>query len=160
MMRHMTVLLGLLALGACAGGDKRQAVDLLQHRLHAQLATDTDAGAVTVQNLPDGARIVFADAVRPIDPAPRISMVEALLDPALLRIAVAAPPGLPPDEASRRVRDWTDAFTSMQLADAMQTPAATEAAAPSGMTVTIQVVCPSRARGRDYGYGARRPACF
>ncbi len=160
MMRHMTVMLGLLALGACAGGDKQQAVDLLQHRLHARLATATDAGAVTVQNLPDGARIVFADARRPIDPDPRTSMVAALLDPALLRIAVAAPPGLPPYEASRRVRDWTDAFTRMQLAGAMQTPAATEAAAPSGMTVTIQVVCPGRANGWGYGDGTRRPACF
>lgn len=160
MMRHISLLFGLLALGACGGNDQRQAVHLLQHRLRTQLVTSTEAGAVTIQNLPDGARIVFADAVRPMDPDPRTSMVEALLDPALLRIAIAAPAGLPPYEASRRVRDWQEAFTRMQLADTLQTPAATDVAAPLGMTVTIQVVCPNRANGWGYGDGTRRPACF
>ncbi len=157
-MRQTALLFGLLLFAACGPTDQQKTVDLLHQRLHAHLADAAQAGAVTVQDTPDGAEIVFPDTARPYTPDARISMVEALIDPSLLRIGIAAPAGLPPYEADRRVQAWFDDFAQMQLGDAELGPA--PQAVPSGMAVTLQVICPHRQDGAGYGDGTRKPACF
>ena len=97
-MRQTALLFGLLLLGACGQSGQKSTVDLLHQRLHANLADAAQAGAVTIQDRPDGAEIVFADAGKPYSPDARTSMVEALIAPALLRIGIAAPAGLSPYE--------------------------------------------------------------
>lgn len=160
MTRHLALGAGLLVLAACGRTDQRKAVDLLHQRLHTQLADAVQARSVTVEDRRDGAVVTFPDAAPDTGPDPRTAMVEALLDPALLRIGIAAPAGLPPYEADRRVQAWANDFSRMQIGSALQPPATMPQPAPNGMTVAIQVVCPDRPNGWGIGAGRRDPACF
>ena len=155
-MRQTALLFGLLLLGACGQSGQKATVDLLHQRLHANLADAAQAGAVTIQDRPDGAEIVFADAGKPYSPDARTSMVEALIAPALLRIGIAAPAGLSPYEADRRVHAWTEDFSRMPLGDAELGPPPQPV--PSGMAVTLQVICPQHQDISPYGISA--PGCY
>jgi hypothetical protein len=157
-MRQTALLLGLLMVAACGKTDQQKTVDLLHQRLYESLADAAQAGAVTVQYRPDGAEIVFPEGGKPFTPDPRASMVEAMIDPSLLRIGIAAPAGLPPYEADRRVQAWTEDFGRMPLGGAQQAPA--PQAVPSGMAVTLQVICPHRHDDAGFAYGVREPGCF
>lgn len=156
-MRQTAVLFGLLLLAACGPSDQQRTVNLQQQRLHVLLADEEQAGAVTVQNQPDGAEITFPDATQSRYPNAPTNMVQALIDPSLLRIGLAAPAGLPLYQANGRVQAWVDGLKNMQVGDAELGPP--PQAVPGGMAVTLQVVCPHRNDGAGYGDGTRKPDC-
>jgi hypothetical protein len=157
-MRQTALLFGVLLLAACGPTNQQKTVNLQQQRLYASLGDAARAGAVTITDQPDGAEIVFPDTAIPFTPDARISMIQALIDPSLLRIGIAAPAGLPPYEAHRRVQDWSAYFAQMQVGDAEIGP--TPQAVPSAMAVKLQVICPRRQDRAGYDDGTRRPGCF
>jgi hypothetical protein len=164
-MRWFAMGMGLSLLAGCGPNPQQRTVDLLHQRLHRQMAGPVQAGYATVQDLPDGAVVTFPERRFAAVADPRVNLVEALLDPALLRIAIAPPSNLPPYEADRRVQAWRADFTRMQIGQALQppsvTPPVTPLAAPYSMTVAIQVVCPDHGNN-TWGYtnGARQPGCY
>jgi hypothetical protein len=158
-MRQLVVGIGLLLLAACGRTDQQKSVDLLHRRLHIQMADAVQAGAATIQDLPDGAVVTFPDGWPATAAGPRTDMVEALLDPDLLRIGVVPPAGLPPYAADRRVQAWEADFRRMPIGQALQPPSVMPQPAPNAMTVSIQVVCPDRSNGWGHSDGLRRPAC-
>jgi hypothetical protein len=159
-MRQLVVGMGLLLLAGCGSTHQQKSVDLLQQRLHTQMAGAVQTGAATIQDLPDGAVVTFPDGQRAIATSPRTDMVEALLDPDLLRIGIVPSAGLPPYEADRRAQAWEADFRRMSIGQALQPPSVMPQPAPNGMTVSIQVVCPDRSNGWNYNLGPRRPACY
>jgi hypothetical protein len=159
-MRQFVVGMGLLLLAACGRTDQQKSVDLLQQRLHIRMADDVQAGTATIQNLPDGAVVTIADRRPAIAGNPRTDMVEALLDPDLLRIGIVPPAGLPPYEADRRAQAWEGDFRRLSIGQALRPPSVMPLPVPNGMTVSIQVVCPDRSNDWNYNLGPRRPACF
>jgi hypothetical protein len=158
-MRQFIVGTGLLLLAACSGSDQQQSVDLLHQRLHAQMADAVKSGAATVQDLPDGAVVTFPDGRLAIADNPRTDMVEALLDPGLLRIGIVPPAGLPPYEADRRAQAWEADFRRLPIGQALQPPSVMPQPVPNAMTVAIQLVCPHRSHDWSYNEGLRRPGC-
>jgi hypothetical protein len=157
-MRQTALLFGVLLLAACGPTNQQKTVNLQQQRLYASLGDAARAGAVTITNQPDGAEIVFPDTAIPFSPDARASMIQALIDPTLLRIGIAAPAGLPQYEADRRVQAWSTYFAAMQVGDAEIGP--TPQAVPSGMAVRIQVNCPRRFNRAAFEAGLRNPGCF
>ncbi len=92
-------------------------------------------------------------------------MVEGLLDPTLMRVAVTDTSTLPDDQRAARIKNLTDFFQTyglgqMLLPNPPQRPMPLGAATPMppGLTVTIALQCPRRP-GIGYGSGAREPAC-
>ena len=160
-MRWFAMGMGLSLLAGCGPSPQQRTVDLLHQRLHTQMAGPVQAGSATVQYLPDGAVVTFPDQRFAADSDPRVNLVEALLDPALLRIGIAPPGNLPPYEADRRVQAWRADFTRMQIGQTLQTPPVMPPARPYSMTVAIQVVCPHHGNN-TWGYtnGARQPGCY
>jgi hypothetical protein len=159
-MRQFIVGMGLLLLAGCGGSDPQKSVDLLQQRLHVRMADDVQTGAATIQDLPDGAVVTFPDGRLPgFATTARTDMVEALLDPGLLRIGIVPSAGLPPYEADRRARAWDADFRRLPIGQALQSPAAVAQPAANGMMVSIHVVCPDRSNGANYDLGPRRPGC-
>jgi hypothetical protein len=157
-MRQTALLFGLLLLAACGPSDQQKTVYLQQQRLHALLADEEQAGAVTVQNQPDGAEVVFPDATQHRYPDAPTNMVQSLIDPSLLRIGIAAPAGLSPYQTIGRTQAWIDGLKDMQVGDAELGPP--PQAVPGAMAVTLQVICPHRHDGAGYGDGTRKPACY
>ncbi|WP_158931139.1 hypothetical protein [Acidisphaera sp. S103] len=156
-MRQLVAGIGLLLLAACGRTDQQKSVDLLQQRLHTRMADAVSAGAATIQDLPDGAIVTFPDGRPAADP--RTDLVEALLDPGLLRIGIVAPAGLPPYAADRRVQAWEADFRRTPIGPALRPPSVMPQPSPNGMTVSIQVVCPDRSNGWGYDV-SHSPACF
>lgn len=164
-MRGLVLLLPLLALSACGGGGRQEAVNTLQHRLHVQLADAARAGLVVEQDMPDGARVIFPQTPAPLTHDPRTDMIEALIDPGLLHLAVTAPAGLPPEEAAQRVQAWEGYFYHLPIAQTLEPlpqrpPVATPAPVPGAMAVTIAVVCTNRYGHVSYGDGEQVDHCF
>jgi hypothetical protein len=160
-MRWFAMGIGLLLLAACGPTAPRRTVDLLHQRLHTRMAGAVQAGAATVQDRPDGAVVTFPERRFTTVGDPRGDMVEALLDPALLRIGVVPPSNLSQYEAYRRVEAWNADFNRMQIGQALQPPSIMPPPVPYSTTVAIQVVCPHHGNG-TWGYrdGARRPGCY
>lgn len=159
-MRWFTMGIGMSLLAGCGPSPQQQTVDLLHQRLHTQMAGPVQSGSATVRDLPDGAVVTFPERRFAAVADPRSDMVEALLDPALLRIGIVPPSNLPPYEADRRVQAWTADFNRMQIGQTLQPPSIMPPPAPYSTTVAIQVVCPHH--GNDtWGYtdGARQPGC-
>ena len=161
-MRQFVAGIGLLLLAACGPTGQQRTVALLHQRLHARMAGAMQTGAATVQDLPDGALVSFPERRFVTAGDPRIDMVEAMLDPSLLRIAVVPPSNLPPYEAAQRVQAWTTEFSRMQIGPALRPPSITPSPVPYSTTVVIQVVCPAREGSMwnyHHGEGEKRPGC-
>lgn len=134
------MVLGTLLLAACGAdtGEQRATADL-NNRLQARLAPDIAAGRAAVQPLPDGARVTL---MAPMNGQwgvgqgqdARVSTVQALLNPSLLRIELAKQ--TPYDEAMLQalsVMNWQ----SLTRADPSIAPL-------GGVVVTVRVVCPQQ----------------
>jgi hypothetical protein len=131
------MVLATLLLAACSGPGEQRATRDLNDRLQARLAPDIAAGRAVVQPLPDGARVTLLSSpsgqwgVEQGQDA-RVSTVQALLNPSLLRVELAKQ--TPYDEAMLQalsVMDWQ----SITRADPATAP-------PGGVVVTVHVVCP------------------
>jgi hypothetical protein len=94
------------------------------------------------------------------------SVIEALLDPRLMRIAVADTSTLPDDQRVDRIQGARRYFTAFGLGSTLQpaaplqaTPAGPAGAMPAGLVLTISVQCPP---GRDpfaFANGLADPVC-
>ena len=161
----------LLCLAACGPTREQATAGFLNQRLQEQLGADVTANRVALEALPTGARVTFLDTsstpggLQMSDPSigsVRASVIEALLDPSLMRIGVTDTSALPPDQKAARVSSLTQYIQSMQLGSTLQPAAPPEAQqpGPTGMTLTINVQCPHRNDGSGYDSGIRKPACF
>ncbi len=171
--RLVVLLAPLLCLAACGPTREQATAGLLNQRLQEQLDADVKGNRVALETLPTGARVTFLDTSSTPgglqDPDPslgstRASVIEALLDPSLMRIGVTDTSVLPPDEKAARTRDLTQYIQSMQLGSTLQPAESPEAQpsgpGPAGMRLTINVQCPHRNDGSGYDSGVRKPACF
>jgi hypothetical protein len=169
--RLIVLLCPLLLAAACSSG-QQQTTRRLGDRLQTQLAPDIAAGRAAVQPLPDGARVtlldpsLFPNTASVLDGREddvRASVIEGMLDPALMRVQVTDSSGLPDNQRETRVRNVVDYFTayglasSLQPVEPLQPPAA--GAAPAGLTITIGVQCPQYNDGSGYGTGQSKPTC-
>ena len=164
------IILPLLLVSACESDQQRSAT-LLDQRLQAQLAPDIAAQKAAVQRLPDGARVTLLDpSLFPIDMKTqdnrkidvRSGVIQALLDPDLMRVQVADTSALADDQRDARVRNVVQYFADYGLAPTLR-PAEPlppgSAATPAGVAISISVVCPHRDDGTGYDDGQRKPDC-
>jgi hypothetical protein len=157
--RRLAVLLGpFLLVAGCSTSGQQQTTQLLNHRLLFELAPAIALGDAVLQPLPDGARVTllgtsrFPRDVRASDSrggAIPASVVEALLDPRLMRIAVADTTTLPDDQRVDRVSDARQYFAAYGLGSTLRPAAPSQAmppgsagAVPAGLVLTISVQCP------------------
>jgi hypothetical protein len=170
MTRHAIVLTPLILLAACGSGSSYQhSTRLLDQRLNASLAADVAAGRATVQTLPDGDRVVLlgpssfpADAKALDDQTPdvRANVIEALLDPSLMRVQVADTSTLPAYQRDFRVRNVAQYFVANGLG-AVLVPPGSEAAPvdATGLVLTIRLDCPRPNGLIGYSDGRSHPVC-
>ena len=175
MMSYMrpfaTLLCPMLLLTACGGSGQRYTAGVLNQRLQNRLAPDISAGRAVVQQTPDGARVTLrdptmfsnsADALDNRENDVRASVVEALLDPSLMRVRVVDTSTLPDSQRDARVRNVVQYFVVSGLGLTLQPDEPVQAApsgTPEGLTLTINVQCPDRENGYGYGYDRSRPMC-
>ncbi len=167
--RLTRLLIPLLLLGACSfdHGTARTA-DLLNNRLQARLAPDIAAGTAAIQPLPNGSRVTLlstsqfpndidtlADKHREV----RASVIQGLLDPSLLHIAVADTSALPADQREARVRNVIEYFKANGLGLIIQPGSAPAAAAPQGLTLTVVLDCPAHQQPNNWNYLPPIPSC-
>ena len=169
--RLLVLSVPLLFLGACGPTREQATAGLLNQRLQEQLSAEVTANRVALQPLPTGAKVTFLDTsstpggLQVSDPgvgSVRASLIEALLDPSLMRIDVMDTSTLPPEQKAKRTSNLTQYIQSMQLGSTLQPaqPPEAQSSGPGGMTLTIEVQCPRRNDGSGYDSGARKPACF
>jgi hypothetical protein len=165
----------LLLVAACGSSGQQRTAHRLNDRLQDRLAADIAAGNAALQPLPDGARVTLLDSSSyPNDvkamankyPDIRANVIEALLDPTLMRVQIADTSALPDDRRDARVRNVSQYFivnglaSMLQPADPLQAiPPAPPSTSPAGLTMTISVQCPDRHRWTGYGSGRSRPVC-
>jgi hypothetical protein len=157
---------GVVVLAGCGDHGAQQATRDLNNRLQARLAPDVAAGDAAIQPLPDGARVTL------LAPGPtgtrvwsanglgldtRAHVVNALLDPTLMRIAVTDSGDLPDEARAARVRDMQTYLSDYGLAPTLQPGAVTTAAGPAGLALTISVQCPPPPA--HYAYLEMQPGC-
>lgn len=161
----------LLALAACGSGGGRATANLLNQRLHARLDQDIAQNRVALTPLRDGAQVTFLDPStvpggpipsEPGEGSPRAGMIEAMLDPALMRVNIADSSAAPQYLKDQRIGSMTGYFQAMALGSTVhpEDASAPAAAGPAGLAVTLRVVCPHRRGGTGYGSGERNPRCF
>ncbi len=166
--RQIVALLGsLLLLTACGASGQQHTVQLLDQRLQTRLEPDIKAGRASVQPLPDGAQVTLldptsfsniADARDNRENDPRASIIEALLDPSLMRLRVADTSTLPDNQRDARVRNVTQYFVANGVGlSVLPSGPLPPPAAPQGVTVTINVQCPDA--HASSGYGPAIPTC-
>jgi hypothetical protein len=174
-LRLAVLLSPLLLAGGCGTFGHQGTARLLQSRLQDQLAPDINAGTVALQTLPDGARVTllgtspFPDGKKAQDDKHRdlrASVIEALLDPSLMRIQLADTSALPEAQRDLRVQNVAQYFGAYGLGSTLQPAVPSQAmppglagTAPAGMTITITVQCPGRYHGAGYGSGISMPVC-
>lgn len=168
-MSRRILVLGPLLLAACGSSAQQHTVRLLNERLEAQLSQQIPPGRAVVQRLPDGSRVTllgassFPNGEKALDDQShdiRADVIEALLDPALMRVQVADTSTLPPAQQNLRVQNVEQYFAAYGLGSVL-VPAgsAASAAGPAGLGITISVECP-RPNGRaGYGDGKSHPRC-
>ncbi|MGD0108165.1 MAG: hypothetical protein ABSC06_29640 [Rhodopila sp.] len=173
--RLAVIVSPLVLVAACGASGQQRTTGLLDQRMQAQLAPDIAAGSAVLQTLPNGVRVALLDTslfpndVKALDdknPDIRGNIIEALLDPSLMRIQVADTSALPDRQREERVRNVNQYFRAYGLGSTLQ-PAAPlpatvpgeAAAAPAGLTITISVQCPQPQGGWGYGSGKSRPVC-
>jgi hypothetical protein len=174
MKRHaggLAVFLGplLLTLACCGPSPQQRTTRLLDDRMQTQLASEIKAGRAAVQRLPDGTQVtlldrsLFPNGPRALDdqvPDIRADVIEALLDPRLMRVRVADTSPLPADQRDTRVRNVEDYFTVNGLGSVLVPPeTAPPAAGPPGLTIAVSVQCPARDHYVGYRDGTSRPLC-
>lgn len=166
-MTRILPLLLLIALAACSSGRDRS-VRLLDRRLHATLAGEVEAGRATVRRLPDGVRVtlippgMFDNGTEALDGRVvdiRSSVIEGLLDPKMMRVEVADTSGLPAVRRLIRVRNVEAYFTAYGLGSVLASSDTAPASSPSGLVMTIHVVCPDWHDGTGYSDGTPKPVC-
>jgi hypothetical protein len=173
--RRLVVLLIPLLLVACGPSGQQRTAQLLDQRLQFQLAHDIAGGTAVLQPLSDGARVTFLttssfandnNAMTGEYPDIRANVIEALLDPNLMQIAVADTTGLPEVQRNQRVQNVSQYFVANGLGSTLQPvvpmPAAVPdliAAGPAGLTITISVRCPVPHDGAGYDTGQSKPMC-
>jgi hypothetical protein len=167
--RGAVLIISLISLTSCGSG-QQQTTQLLEQRLQVSLAPDVAAGRASVQNLPDGALVTllepssFPNDKRALDdadkPDVRANVIEGLLDPSLIRVALADTSTLPADRRDTRVANVAQYFAVNGLGGVLVPPGASPpAAGPAGLAITIRVQCP-RPNGRTgYGDGTSKPVC-
>jgi hypothetical protein len=165
----------LLLMTACGSSGQSGTAQRLDQRLETRMAPDVAAHRATVQSLPDGARVTLLDTTLFPNTAdtldnrisdPRANIVEALLDPSLMRIQVADSSTLPVDQRDTRVRNVTEYLQVSGLGASLQ-PTEPSQAMPSGpvtsvaagLVVTVTVQCPHRTSRTAYDNGESQPVC-
>jgi hypothetical protein len=177
MNRHtagLAVSLGpLLLIAACCGPSPQQRTTrLLDDRMRTQLASEIKAGRAAVQQLPDGARVtlldqsLFPNGPKALDdqvPDVRADVIEGLLDPSLMRVAVADTSSLPADQRDTRIRNVEGYFTANGLESVLvpagASPPAPGPSGPPGLTITVAVQCPPSSHYIGYRDGTPMPVC-
>jgi hypothetical protein len=151
---RLTAVLGLLLLVAgCASEDSAQ---LLGQRLQMRLAPDIAAGKATLEQHPNGARVVlteqslFSSGGTELDDKGRYvlaSVVEGLLAPRILQIEVAEAPWSPAWMQGARRQAVKQFFEDYGLGATLQPvippqglPPAQADIPPQGMVIAITVV--------------------
>jgi hypothetical protein len=181
------LLTPLLLLAACGSTDHiaweshtarqtHMVAQTLNQRMAMRLADDVAAHTAAVQPLLDGTQVTLIDTT-PVPGGPatelpgegsaRASLVEAMLDPSLMRIELSDTSSLPDDQRAQRISDLADYFRRYGLGQTLVPPTQhvvlrSDAVPqpPPGLTVTIAVLCPpDRHDGSGYGSGAARPDC-
>ena len=146
----------LLIVGCASSSGIGRTAQVLENRMQIQLRSDIAAGRVTLEPLPDGTRVTIAEqSLYPtgqteLDDTGRsvlTNVIQALLNPALLQIAVADSPATPVGLQGPRVESVTQYFKDAGLEPALQpaappqeTPAEPAGTAPQGLTITVKVI--------------------
>ena len=158
-----------LLLAGC-GSPQHQSARVLQDRLQAQLAPELANHTASIQNLPDGARVsldetaLFAPAKTDLNGNGRYtvaSLIQALLDPRLMRIDVIGSPRTPDYLRTARIRSVENYVEAYSLGPPLQISEQprTAASPAQGATVTIHVQCPPGPQGSTWGYPDRGATC-
>ena len=160
-------LLSAIFLAAC-GSARHRTARLLDQRLEASLAADVAAGTAVVQQLPDGARVtLLSQSLFPNSPLALddkktdigASVIEGLLDPRLMRVAVADTTTLPEEQRQIRVQNVEKYFAEFGLADTLRASSSDAAPAPAGLTISVGVYCPEYDGQAGDGSGPSNPVC-
>lgn len=163
----------LLLLAACGNNGQSRTTELLNDRLHATLAPDIAAGQAALKPLPNGALVTLlgnSDFPDQVDSQTnryrevRASVIQGLLDPSLVHIAVADTSGLPVEQRTTRVHNVTQYFKDNGLALSLvpdgQAPAVPAGAAvPQGVTITLVLDCPAHRQPDNWNYLPPLPSC-
>jgi hypothetical protein len=174
-------LTGLLAtvllLGACSWDHGlSRTTELLNDRLQARMAPDIAAGKATLQPLPNGALVTLLgnsefpdqiDAQTNRYREVRASVMQGMLDPSLIRIAVADTSNLTAEQRATRVHNVTRYFEDNGLALSLlpegQTvvlpPGSSAAPAPQGVTIALLLDCPAHRQPTNWNYLPPIPSC-
>jgi hypothetical protein len=91
-------------------------------------------------------------------------VIEGLLDPSLMRVAVADSSSLPADQRDTRIRNVEDYFTANGLGFVLvpaeaSPPAPGPSGPPPGLTITVGVQCPPTGHYIGYRDGTAMPVC-
>jgi hypothetical protein len=171
---YPALLLIPFLLAACSSDHGlNRATRLLNDRLQVTMAPDIAAGAATVQPLSNGALVTLlgpSDFANTVDARAdrrrdvRAGVVEALLDPSLVNVAVADTSTLPPYQRETRVRNMYQYFQDNGLALTLVPggpPPAPVAGTPvpQGVAISITLDCPAHAQRGTWGYGPVLPSC-
>ena len=170
MKRHAAAALApLLLLAACGPSPQQHTVRLLNDRLQQQLAPDIAAGTAVLQPTPDGAQVtLLGSSLFPADPRNlgqqptdvRADVVEALLDPKLMRVQVTDNAPLPPYQQDTRVRNVMRYFADNGMSPVLgYDQAPPPGSVPPGLAITISVHCPRGDGIIGYGDGTSKPVC-
>ncbi len=167
-------LAGVLVLVAgCGASGHSGTVRLLDDRMQARLAGDIAADQATFQALPDGARVTLlgsslfptgSKTLADHHPDVRADVIEALLDPSLMRVEVTDTGASSAEQREERIRNVSQYFVENGLGSTL-VEAGSEAqpgpggAGPVGLTITITVQCPGSHGGWGYGDGKSNPTC-
>lgn len=169
-IRHLAPLLAsMLLLAACASG-QQHATRRLNHRMETALAPDIAANRATLQRIPNGVQVtllgasLFSNDINTMTdqrPDIRSSVIEALLDPSLIRVQVADTSTLPDDQRAVRVRNVAQYFAANGLAQVLTEASPIPAAplGPTGLTIAVNLECPHPHDGSGYGTGLSKPVC-
>jgi outer membrane murein-binding lipoprotein Lpp len=149
-------LLGPVLLAGCSRGPtpEQRASAELNTRLRTQLASDLEARRVVVQPLPDGARVTLLDhgmlptggvQLNAQQPDVRGDMVQAMLEPSLMRLSLADTSPLPETERAARIDNTTAYLGAFGLGPTIQSATPdpeTVAPGPAGLAITLHIQCP------------------
>jgi hypothetical protein len=150
-MRHqpacLAMLLGSLwVVAACTGSGPAQTRRDLDTRMAVGLTPDIAAGRATLRQSADGISVTLADQklfaaggndLNDAGQQVLTRVIQALLDPALMRIAVAGPATTP----AARVLAVTRVFKDAGLGPSLRTTAPTQPIpSASGLTIAVSVV--------------------
>jgi hypothetical protein len=155
----------MLLLAACGSSGVNHATRDLNDRLQARLGPDIAAGRAVLQPLPAGRRVILPNSTVYQPGGAELgdkgrdvlaSTIQGLLDPSLMRIAVADTAATADGRQTARAQAVREYFVAYGLGPSLL-PAASPSAPPppagaaaSGLAITINVQCPHhKAPGGD-----------